>query len=152
MEKFLDPIINTLTGNVTRNDELVDQVLAKIAELKIAKKNAEDAATGDNASNAESISNLNKQIQSLNGELQTYKKNLDAANDALKATLVKMETVVNEPTVAAVDTAVGGTDADATASAAVGGTADGKRRKNRKSKSKKTKKTKRSRKSKKRQH
>jgi hypothetical protein len=61
-------IINTLTGNVTKNNTLVDKVLAKIGELENAK-NAALAATGDNAT---TINTLNGQIANLTAELNTY--------------------------------------------------------------------------------
>ena len=90
MDNILNPIINTLTGNVTKNNTLVDKVLAKIGELETAK-NAALAATGDNAT---TISTLNEQIAKLTAELNTYKTNLEAANTALETTLAKMVGVV----------------------------------------------------------
>jgi len=137
-------IINTLTGNVTKNNTLVDKVLAKIGDLE-TEKNAALAATGDNAN---FIKKLNEQIANLTAELNTYKAKLEAANTALAATLDKMVGVVGD-----VDQvgAVGDVE-PAKMVEVVEPATDGKRRKNRKSKSKKTKRSRRSRKSKKRQH
>jgi len=86
-------IINTLTGNVNTNDNLVDQVLALITDLK--RQQAEQGL--ETGANQELIKVLQKQIETLQEELDAYRARLATANDTLESTITKMRNAIARP-------------------------------------------------------
>jgi hypothetical protein len=125
----MDAIINTLTGNADINKDLVGQVLGMIAKL-----NREKAALGiETVTNQDLIKELQKQIETLEKELDAYRERLATANGTLESTITKMRDEIARPALPALPPS-----------------ADGKRR-SRKRNSRKRK-SRRSRKSKKRHY
>jgi hypothetical protein len=86
----MDDIINTLTGNVNTNDNLVDQVLALIADLKRQQAEQQALQVQIGAAAGNEIANLEGRIRELEANLAAYRERLTAANNTLITSLNKL--------------------------------------------------------------
>ena len=93
----MDDIINTLTGNVNTNDNLVDRVLALIAELKRQQAEQEALRVQIGAATGDQITNLEGKIRELEANLAAYRAKLATANDTLESTITKMRKEIPVP-------------------------------------------------------
>jgi uncharacterized membrane protein YukC len=79
----MNDIINALTGNVGINDNLVDQVLALINDLKTQQAAILLTSGANNDA-------LQERIADLEIQLEEYRKKLEAANTTLATSIGKM--------------------------------------------------------------